>query len=197
MTIPYLPRGALPGTLSLGTVEDFAKQIGEADLFNVFPRVPTSVRESEAFFATLSATVWMKVFRKGTVRAGQASSRRKEVQINSLLFTLGTQQHVRETFLHETAHVLADLFYKMDCNHDWRWVRMARLLGDTGDRCHNYSYLLNKQRAKKLTYICVTCRQLYHRAQRLDTTRMVCGKCRGELRLKVEVPVGLKEALGL
>lgn len=198
MTTPFLPRGALPGSMCLGTVEKFARQIGEADLFNVFPGVVTSVRESDAFVKTLTCDVWMKIFRKGTVRAGQADVVRGQVQINSKLFTLGTQQHVRETFLHEVGHLLADYFYEASCNHDYRWVRMARLLGDTGDRCHDYDYLKSQRRqVRNLTYACVACGFKYPRSRRLNTARYRCSMCGGPLRLVVEVPAGLRKELGV
>lgn len=197
MTNAFLPRGAKPGSIMLGTVEEFARQIDEADLFNVFPRVPESIRESEAFTETLTYPVWLKVFRKGTIRAGAATRRGKIIELNSKLFTIGTKQDVRETFLHETAHILADLYYSRDCNHNWRWVRMARLLGDTGDRCHDYDYLIAERKPRSLTYVCTICNQVYHRAKRMNTRRLRCGRCRGELRLEVQVSDDLRKALGL
>jgi len=186
----FLPRGALPGSMLLGCVEEVARTLDAADLFNVFPNVPKSIRESEAFALTLTAEVWMKVFRKGTVRAGTAFSNR--VELNAKLFTLGTKDDVRDTFLHETAHILANRYYGKSCNHDWRWVRMARLLGDTGDRCHSYSYLMPQK--QRLVYACVSCDYRYRRTKRFNVNRYRCGKCHGRLQLEVIAP-GAKEAL--
>jgi len=182
----FLPRGALPGSMLLGSVEEVARDLEAADLFHVFPKVPESIRESEAFTQTLTAEVWMKVFRKGTVRAGTAFLDR--IELNDKLFTLGTKEDVRATFLHETAHILANRYYERSCNHDWRWVRMARLLGDTGDRCHDYSYLKAQRRAQRLVYACVSCDYRYRRTKRLDVSRYRCGRCHGALKLEVITP---------
>lgn len=178
-------REGLAGSRKIGTVADFATSIGESDLFGVFPRVPQALRDSQAFKSLLETDVWLKVFRKGAVRAGEAYSDR--IHLNSKMFTLGTPADVRATFLHEAAHVFADQYYNIRCHHDWRWVRIARLLGDTGDRCHDYSYLVEQKAKRNLVYACTSCGQEYHRVKRIDTTRQFCGVrfCRGGLKIQV------------
>lgn len=198
MTSPdaKLPRGAKAGSILLGTVESFARQIGEQDLFAVLPRVPKELRESFAFTHTLGCAVWLKVFRKGTLRAGQAS--RNAVELNSKLFTLGTNKDVRSTFLHEAAHIMANEYYKANCHHDWRWVRMARLFGDDAEACHSYSYLA-REPAKRVMYFCVSCEKRYKSKVLRNLARYRC-RCGGRLELELLAPeakVELLRELGL
>ncbi|WP_409296570.1 SprT family protein [Peribacillus sp. SCS-26] len=58
-----------------------------------------------------------------------------------------------------------------------------KLLSETGSPrfCQSLPQQKKEKRRKQLRYMCSGCGQIYIRKRRVDTTRFVCGKCKGKL----------------
>ncbi len=107
---------------------------------------------------------------------------------------------IRSTYIHELAHIVANLIYKKNVGHSRRWVNIAIALGDDGGRCHKMdtsefqrprapqarvefececkTWQLTKQRLK---------RHLEHKA-RTGRCAYSCRKCKASLEV---VPMAL------
>lgn len=95
------------------------------------------------------------------VCAGRAWPERKLIELNPLLCEEGLAA-VRDTFLHELAHMLAG----RGAGHGRCWQFIVRGLGGKAERCHEYAAL----RSRKLRVVAV------------------CGKCGVELRRRRKLP---------
>jgi len=155
----------------LGTVEEYLRELGLCDMLDVLPQLPTHIRESEAFEKTMKAKVYRARYARNTPAAGRANMGTMQIWLHDKMFTDGEPEHIKATFLHELAHILAELFYRTTrhdrCHHDWRWKKMARAIGDDAGRCHSYPYLTRKTQERKQIYICQSCGNEYPMARKL------------------------------
>lgn len=83
--------------------------------------------------------------------------------------------HVKNTVLHEIAHVLAG----PGNHHNYIWKRACLSIGGNGERLHKG---IEHKVKRDIVYKCTKCGKLYHRARHFDTSRYFC-KCWGKLEL--------------
>lgn len=110
--------------------------------------------------------------------AGTAFTRERRIVLNSALFKLGREADRNSTFLHECAHIIANLHRRRDCGHGRGWRDVMETLGERPERCHTIRYLSPKAHAIE-TWLCRECGQEYHfvRRPRRRPEHCWCGKC--------------------
>jgi predicted SprT family Zn-dependent metalloprotease len=79
------------------------------------------------------------------------------IELNPRLMAEGLHA-VAETFLHELAHAVAP-----DAGHSIKWQLLARSIGSTGERCHEYASMTPE---RKLIATCATCGAELRKARR-------------------------------
>ncbi|CAI9744480.1 Hypothetical predicted protein [Octopus vulgaris] len=105
----------------------------------------------------------------------------RSVEVNLATKVCDTAERVRDTLIHELCHAAVWLFNGSHEGHGalWKsWARRANRRYPSAlpiiERCHSYKI------AKKYTYKCVRCGYSFGRhSKSLDTTKKVCGYCRG------------------
>jgi predicted SprT family Zn-dependent metalloprotease len=118
---------------------------------------------------------WKK---KGFGRAGTAFPSLNKIEMNlNYLQSPDAMKFIRNTMLHELAHILNG--YYGGSNHDNQWKFICYLIGDDGNRCHDYRIPENSN-FKKIR--CKSCGKVYdvttYRYNRYSKYRC---KCHGEL----------------
>ncbi len=154
----------------LGTVADVAAAWG------VDARLGAAASLGRAYAACLASTV--EVTRRAKTLAGRAYPRQGRIVLNAALLRRGREADRDATFLHECAHVIADVRYRRSCGHDWRWRRVMDMLGLSADVCHDMTYLSPAAHAV-VTWMCTNCGQPFHfvRAPRRRIEDCCCRRC--------------------
>jgi len=131
-----------------------------------------------------------KVIWKGyRVTAGMAYYKIGTIGLSFRVLT--TPEAVRETLLHEYAHLLAFQRHgQKAANHGPFWQKAMLDLGQKPVVRHKYEVERNVSR-QKITYECVKCKKTFLRNRRLPMKRKyVHVNCGGELKLKkIEIAV--------
>ena len=125
--------------------------------------------------------------RRAKVQAGAAYTRERRIILNAALLVPGREADRDATFLHECAHVIADLGFRGDCRHDRRWRRVMELLGEAPQVRHSYDYISPRAHAI-VTWICGNCGEEYHFVRRPrrrieDCYCRPCGPRHGRLQI--------------
>ncbi len=170
------------GLRQIGTVRELAERWGLA------ARLSRAADKGQAFREMLNCVV--VVSRRARTLAGAAYTTERRIVLNERLLESGREEDRDATFLHECAHVLADLFHERPCRHDACWRDMMLLLGEVPNVRHRISYLSREANAK-ITWRCTGCAQAYHyvRRPRRNIKDCCCADCGPERgRLREEVP---------
>ena len=103
---------------------------------------------------------------------------------------LDTEEKVRDTLIHEYAHLLAvDRHGRVAANHGPLWQRAMRDLGAEPTRTHSYTVEPPRQ-SKEVIYRCEKCAREIVRKRRLPRGRIfVHAQCGGSLRLIAEARI--------
>lgn len=120
--------------------------------------------------------IWKK---KGFGVAGTACSWNNTIEMNlNYLTSPDALKFIKYTMLHELAHII-NAFYG-GRNHDKQWKYIARLIGDDGERCHDYRTPENKPIKKTYKLKCEKCGKVYevtaYRYNRYQSYRCRCDK---------------------
>ena len=123
---------------------------------------------------------------RASVQAGKAWPSEQRIILHQELLKPGREEDRNATFLHECAHVLADLFHERPCRHGDPWREMMRLLGEVPNVRHRIPYLSREANAK-IVWRCTGCDQAYHYVRRprrrlKDCYCADCGPVQGRLR---------------
>ncbi|MEK9966383.1 MAG: SprT-like domain-containing protein [Rhodospirillaceae bacterium] len=166
------------GHRHIGTVREIAERWGLA------ARLSRAADKGPAFREMLDCAVI--VSRRARTLAGAAYAAERRIVLNARLLESGCEEDRDATFLHECAHVLADLFHERPCRHGARWREMMRLLGEVPNVRHRIPYLSREANAK-IIWRCTSCAQAYHYVRRPrrkigDCYCADCGPERGRLR---------------
>ncbi len=148
---------------------DQALQLVAADLARDLSLLPLASRIS---------VVWNPRMRTAACRAFTKESR---IELNSRLQDLPLEKReieLRNTFLHELAHLVA--FERAGKRriqpHGAEWQAACRDLGIPGeDRCHSLDFK-PRRIARRFAYTCPNCRDVIKRVRRLKR-RVACYKC--------------------
>ncbi len=128
------------------------------------------------------------------VTAGIAYYRTRTIGLSTKV--LQTPESVRETLLHEYAHLLAVHRHGTNAaNHGEPWRQAMRDLGLEPIVRHSYDVERNEKR-QLVTYVCLRCGKPIHRNRRLPKRRRyVHANCGGDLRLHtIESVTGAKSS---
>jgi predicted SprT family Zn-dependent metalloprotease len=170
------------GHRRIGTVREIAARWGLA------ARLDRAAAYEPAFREMLDCAV--VVSRRARTLAGAAYAAERRIVLNARLLENGREGDRDSTFIHECAHVLADLADNRPCRHGARWREMMRLLGEVPNVRHRIPYLSREANAK-IIWRCGGCAQAYHyvRRPRRRITDCYCAECGpGKGRLREETP---------
>ncbi|MSP51818.1 MAG: M48 family peptidase [Alphaproteobacteria bacterium] len=132
--------------------------------------------------------------RRAKVSAGVAYIAERRIVLNAALLTPGHEADRDATFLHECAHIIADVRYQRNCRHGAGWRRVMETLGEPAVAHHAIDYLSHAANAV-LTWVCVRCGGEYHfvRRPRRQIDECHCRRCGPKLgRLAVRTPFATK-----
>ena len=166
----------------LGSVGEVATEWGVEDaLLNVS-------HLGYAYVETLRASV--EVSERAKIQAGAAYTRERRIVLNGALLVPGHERDRNATFLHECAHILADLKHGRNCRHDWRWEQVMEMLGQDPVVRHKIDYISARAHAV-VTWSCENCGEQYYfvrppRRRIQDCYCRPCGPRRGQLRITRE-----------
>lgn len=107
-------------------------------------------------------------------------------RIRMNMTVLTTKKDYRDTLVHEFAHAITQYLYGSRHGHDRVWKKVARAMGDDGERCHTIK-LAEKLPGRYTSYVCPCGRQfnLSYRvvAQLRRGQRRWCQKCKTSISL--------------
>jgi SprT protein len=140
------------------------------------PRLRRASRIGRAFGECLDCVVL--VSRRAKIQAGAAHTKERRIIVNAALLVPGREADRDATFLHECAHIVADLRYGANCRHDWRWRRVMKLFGEPPEVCHSLPYISPGAHAV-VTWVCHNCGGEYHfvRPPRRRIEECYCRPC--------------------
>jgi len=169
------------GHRQIGTVREMAERWGLA------ARLDRAASYGPAFREMLDCVV--VVSRRARTLAGAAYAKERRIVLNARLLEQGCEDDRDSTFIHECAHVLADLAHNRPCRHGASWREMMRLLGEVPNVRHRIPYLSREANAK-IIWCCGGCAQAYHyvRRPRRRITDCYCADCgpkNGQLREEI------------
>jgi predicted SprT family Zn-dependent metalloprotease len=103
------------------------------------------------------SVIWKK---KGYGIAGSANSKYNIIEMNiNYLSSIDALKFIHNTMLHELAHILNGVYGGR--NHDKQWKYIAQLLGDDGNRCHDYATPENKPQKEYKQLKCTGCGKVH------------------------------------
>jgi len=161
----------------LGRVEEVAARWGLSE------RLERASHLGAAFEACLDCRV--ETSARGKLYAGKAYVGERLIVLHRELMPAGRESDRDSTFLHECAHVLADLHYRKSCKHGPLWRATMVMLGELPSVHHEIPYLSRGAHAA-VVWRCVACGELYHfvrkpRRRIQDCRCSVCGDEKGRL----------------
>lgn len=110
---------------------------------------------------------WRFAFDESKSHFGLCDYRRKVIFLSRIFCLTITDEHVKDTLLHEIAHALTP-----GHGHDAIWKAKARSIGCTGDRCGNIANEAKDEKSLerfnrlkyKYSYTCPECKNvIYHK----------------------------------
>jgi predicted SprT family Zn-dependent metalloprotease len=161
----------------LGRVEEVVARWGLAE------RLARASRYGAAYEACLACRV--ETSARGKLHAGKAYITDRRIVLHRELMPEGRESDRDSTFLHECAHILADLHYGKSCKHGPLWRATMVMLGELPTVHHDIPYLSRNAHAA-IVWRCVTCGELYHfvrkpRRRIQDCRCSTCGQEAGRL----------------
>ena len=109
---------------------------------------------------------------------GAAYTEQRRIVLNAQLLGAGREPDRDSTFLHECAHILADLTHGKACRHGRAWREIMSLLGEPAEVGHRLEYLSRKAHAK-ISWVCVACGRKHYfvRKPRRRIEDCYCRRC--------------------
>ncbi len=134
----------------------------------------------------------------GNAQANRLTTRRPIVKINYRLFKLNDAD-MKDTYLHELAHIVANYAYQGSMGHNSRWKHAAQALGARPERCHKLDVThLERKKGKRYAWVCgcqtFQLTRLKHMrglaSEVLGRPRYNCRKCKAYLKPTMEAVGG-------
>lgn len=104
------------------------------------------------------------------VCAGKAIPNRCLIRLNHRLLSANPGEIV-QTYLHELAHIVANLQYKTNAGHGPKWKRVMEDLGVTDERCHTMDVTSFRKPVERYKYKCDCTWHLLSRAKHVRAQR--------------------------
>ncbi len=126
--------------------------------------------------------VWNKRMRS---TAGRAFIQQARVELNPMLLCLGEDslRHVKQTLLHELAHLLAHYRYGNDIRaHGAEWRQACADMGIAGESATHSLPLPSRKQRKRWRYMCPSCLEVIDRVRRMrgpSACYSCCKRCNG------------------
>ena len=142
----------------------------------------------EPYQELLECTV--NISKRAKTRAGIAYISDRKIVLNAALLKPGREKDRDDTFLHECAHILADLYHGYPCKHGKLWKEMMELLSQKPETRHNLTYLSREAHAVTI-WKCTRCNQKYHfvRRPRRKINNSYCRYCGPKLGVLKSIPI--------
>lgn len=112
-------------------------------------------------------TSWSFCFDSSKVRFGKCNYLTREISVSRHLVKLNSEREVRDTILHEIAHVLAP----RGAGHGPAWRSVAKAIGCDGRRCYGDEVVRPRP---KYQGKCPSCRRVIYRHRR---NQLACAHC--------------------
>lgn len=120
-----------------------------------------------------------EVSRRASRKAGVCWSQQKRIWLHGAM----TPEQAKSTFIHELAHLFAYWFedpsaspWERRYNHGPVFRKWARMMGDSGDRCHNYTEVMESRRGDWAH--CPSCKSEFKKVWRYgNPTTYRCRRC--------------------
>ena len=159
-----------------------------ADEWNLFSYLKFAIVLGLPYQELLECKV--NISRRAKTLAGIAYISDRRIVLNSALLRPGREKDRDETFLHECAHILADLHHGYPCKHGKIWKEMMELLGQKPEARHNLPYLSREAHAVAI-WKCRRCNQKYHfvRRPRRKLNNSYCRYCGPKLGILMSIPI--------
>lgn len=113
---------------------------------------------------------WRFEFDGGLRRFGSCQYSSKTITLSAHLTTINSEEHVKDTILHEIAHALAGPNHR----HDRVWKKIARELGCSAVTTFGSEVVLPKG---KWQAVCPNCKKVYHRYRKPSRKKTACRDC--------------------
>ena len=128
----------------------------------------------------------VEISQRAKTLAGAAYTEQRRIVLNAQLLHAGREPDRNSTFLHECAHILADLTHGKACRHGRAWREVMSLLGEPAEVGHRLEYLSRKAHAR-ISWVCVACGRKHYfirqpRRRIQDCYCRRCGPDDGQLR---------------
>lgn len=113
-----------------------------------------------------------------------------EMNIN-YLSSKDARKFAELTMLHELAHALAYVF-NGSFGHNKTWKAICKIIGGSGERCHEYATPENQpiKKSQKKTFVCPVCGETHTLSpllqRRAKTGKYLCAKCNTNLKVFVK-----------
>lgn len=171
----YIRRGP-----RLGTVGEVAER------WDLLGRLRRAAQIGPAFLDTIGGGV--EISRRAKTLAGCAYTDERRVVLNAALLAPGREADRDSTFLHECAHLIADLATGRRCRHGAKWREVMALLGEPAEVRHDLPYLSRAAHAV-VTWVCAHCGAEHHfvrkpKRRASDCYCRSCGPARGRLAVR-------------
>jgi SprT protein len=120
----------------------------------------------------------VEISQRAKTLAGAAYTEQRRIVLNAQLLHAGRERDRNSTFLHECAHVLADLSHGKACRHGRPWREIMSLLGEPAEVGHRLEYLSRKAHAR-ISWVCVACGRKHYfvRKPRRRIEDCYCRRC--------------------
>lgn len=117
-------------------------------------------------------TDWNFQFDYAKRRFGFCNFKYKLISLSYNLVQLNSEEHVKDTILHEIAHALAG----NKAGHGYMWIMTARKIGANPARCYDSREVITPE--APYTATCSSCGHLSKRFKRIRPGRQIaCGYC--------------------
>jgi SprT-like protein len=112
---------------------------------------------------------------------GRYLLRSHNIELNPHLFAAFGMDELIGVIKHELCHYHLHIEGKGYKHADYDFKSLLKKVG--GSRFCQSIPEKRRRESYKYTYVCTACMQSYKRKRQIDTTKYVCGKCRGKLKL--------------
>lgn len=164
----------------MGTVRELAEAWGLRERLERAARAAQAQRHNalspQAVREVLDCVV--EISQRAKTLAGAAYTEQRRIVLNAQLLRAGREDDRDSTFLHECAHILADLTHGRACRHGRPWREVMSLLGEPAEVGHRLEYLSRKAHAR-ISWVCVACGRKHYfvRKPRRRIEDCYCRRC--------------------
>lgn len=122
----------------------------------VLDRVDAVSVELSERMGTCAGKAMMKAERKDPNAKWRRTYNWFQIRLNARLLTINLDELI-PTYLHELAHIVANLMMEHQCGHGPAWKMVMGALGEPADRCHDMDVSAFRKVQKKYDYACTEC----------------------------------------